>query len=247
MKLKDKIKSYSFWVSLASAVILILKVLGSRFGFSIDESMVSDIFTAICSVLVLLGIIVIPQAPQSTLENQNLQDTQKIASANNLNSDTTETTNKEPIKYLNHVTVDEVCEQDLTSVNLETQETDENLNTILETQTASIENVQVDNKITQTNINQTLSDEVNLDETLTPATLNELEQVNSSEELQLENKTNLTNENLARENLAEQTTENFSTANLKEMLSMEREKFSGDIDKYIFELQEEIRRIRENL
>ena len=38
MRLRDKIKSYSFWVSLASAVILILKVLGSRFGFNVDET-----------------------------------------------------------------------------------------------------------------------------------------------------------------------------------------------------------------
>ena len=59
MKLKDKIKSYSFWVSIASAVILILKVLGNRFGFTVDEGMVSDLFTAMCSILVLLGIIVI--------------------------------------------------------------------------------------------------------------------------------------------------------------------------------------------
>ena len=60
MKIRDKIKSYSVWVSLASAVILILKVLGSRFGFTVDETMVSDLFTALCSILVLLGIIVVP-------------------------------------------------------------------------------------------------------------------------------------------------------------------------------------------
>lgn len=66
MKLKDKIKSYSFWVSLASAVILILKVLGSRFGFTVDESMVSDIFTALCSILVLMGIIVVPTNAQGS-------------------------------------------------------------------------------------------------------------------------------------------------------------------------------------
>ena len=70
MKLKDKIKSYSFWVSIASAVILILKVLGNRFGFVVDESMVSDIFTAICSVLVLLGIIVVPSQPNSQQNSQ---------------------------------------------------------------------------------------------------------------------------------------------------------------------------------
>ena len=73
MKLKEKIKSYSFWVSIASAIILILKVLGSRFGFTIDESMASDLFTALCSVLVLLGIIVVPN-PQNAQTAQK-QDT----------------------------------------------------------------------------------------------------------------------------------------------------------------------------
>lgn len=283
MKLKDKIKSYSFWVSLASAVILILKVLGSRFGFSVDESMVSDIFTAICSVLVLLGIIVIPQAPQTTLEKQNNQVTQEIASSNNLNSDTTETTNEEPIKNLNHIAVDEICKQDLTSVNFETQD----LNTIIEiqdadetsninlgtptaaeistidldthasndenlqelnniTQASNDENLQEINNTEQAGISQTLNDEVNIDDSLAPVMFNEMGQVVGSENLETESQANLVNENLEQENLAEQT-ENFNTANLKAMLSAEREKFSGDIDKYIFELQEEIRKIRENM
>lgn len=93
MKLKDKIKSYSFWVSLASAVILILKVLGSRFGFTVDESMVSDIFTAMCSILVLMGIIVVPTNPQSTNELNNksktntLSQTDKSLLANQFNSE----------------------------------------------------------------------------------------------------------------------------------------------------------------
>jgi len=67
MSLKEKIKSYSFWVSLASAVILILKVLGSRFGFTVDETMISDLFTALCSILVILGIIVIPGTKQGPI------------------------------------------------------------------------------------------------------------------------------------------------------------------------------------
>ena len=80
MSLKEKIKSYSFWVSLASAVILILKVLGSRFGFTVDETMISDLFTALCSILVILGIIVIPgtkQGPITDIFKDNI--TQEIS------------------------------------------------------------------------------------------------------------------------------------------------------------------------
>ena len=60
MTLKEKIKSYSFWVSLASAIVLILKVIGTKFGFTIDASLASDLITSICSVLVITGIIVTP-------------------------------------------------------------------------------------------------------------------------------------------------------------------------------------------
>ena len=60
MSLKTKVKSYSFWVSLASALILILKLVGQRFGFSVDEGLISDLFTSFCAILVLLGIIVVP-------------------------------------------------------------------------------------------------------------------------------------------------------------------------------------------
>ena len=88
MKLKDKIKSYSFWVSIASAVILILKVLGGRFGFVVDESMVSDIFTAVCSILVLLGIIVVPSGQSNqTQTNKKLDDINILNNSNEITSD----------------------------------------------------------------------------------------------------------------------------------------------------------------
>ena len=87
--LREKIKSYGFWVSLASAVILILKVLGSRFGFTVDETMISDLFTALCSILVILGIIVVPGAKQSQIAdlfsgslNQNKEPEQEQVSDN---------------------------------------------------------------------------------------------------------------------------------------------------------------------
>lgn len=73
MNLREKIKSYSFWVSLGSAIILILKVLGSRFGFKVDETMISDLFTALCSILVILGIIVIPQ-PKDIEKHKSIKE-----------------------------------------------------------------------------------------------------------------------------------------------------------------------------
>ena len=60
MKLKDRIKTYSFWVSLSSAIFLLLKLLGQQFNFRVDEGLFSDIFTTLCGILVILGIIAPP-------------------------------------------------------------------------------------------------------------------------------------------------------------------------------------------
>ena len=60
MKFSDRVKTYNFWVSIASAIFLIINLIGKRFNFTIDESVYDDIFTTFCSVLVLLGIIVPP-------------------------------------------------------------------------------------------------------------------------------------------------------------------------------------------
>ena len=75
MKIKDKMKSYGFWISLASAIILILKVIGAKFGFSVDETFISDLTTSLCSILVILGIIVTPSSKIETLAKMVEQET----------------------------------------------------------------------------------------------------------------------------------------------------------------------------
>lgn len=89
MTIKEKIKSYNFWVSLASAIILILKVLGNKFGFDVDETFASDLITCLCSILVILGIIVTP----TTSKNSQTKTTESITNnatniANLLNNET---------------------------------------------------------------------------------------------------------------------------------------------------------------
>lgn len=83
MTLKEKIKSYSFWVSLASAIVLILKVIGAKFGFNIDATLASDIITSVCSVLVITGIIVTPTSKaNSDLELFNSKTSQNSIKEN---------------------------------------------------------------------------------------------------------------------------------------------------------------------
>lgn len=61
MKLKERIKSVGFWVGIISAVFLAL----GAFGVEIGDDTASAVINAVCSLLVMLGII---SAPPSSAE-----------------------------------------------------------------------------------------------------------------------------------------------------------------------------------
>lgn len=107
MKLKDRIKTYNFWVSLSSAIFLIIKLLGQQFNFNVDESLFSDIITSLCGILVILGIIAPPTNKSVGAYQENLDESNKIT--------------------------DETCKAEQTNnSNFETQITDDkNINTII--------------------------------------------------------------------------------------------------------------------
>lgn len=52
-----KIKSYNFWIKLISLVILLIRIVLTEFGFSIDTTVIVDIVTLVAGVMVLCGII----------------------------------------------------------------------------------------------------------------------------------------------------------------------------------------------
>lgn len=90
MKIKERIKSYSFWISLASAVFLVIKVLGQKFGFSVDETLFNDIITSMCSILVILGIIVPPGSSNNQINDQFKFSAETISVSNETKKLTTE-------------------------------------------------------------------------------------------------------------------------------------------------------------
>ena len=53
MKIKDRLKTAGFWVSIISSVFLML----GAFGVEIADETVSSVINAVCSVLVLFGIV----------------------------------------------------------------------------------------------------------------------------------------------------------------------------------------------
>lgn len=59
--MKDRIKSYKFWVSLSGAVVVLVRTLGDAFGFLVDETVVNNIIMGFCGVLVAIGLVEKPQ------------------------------------------------------------------------------------------------------------------------------------------------------------------------------------------
>ncbi|MBQ8451559.1 MAG: hypothetical protein IJ538_02150 [Clostridia bacterium] len=94
MKLKDRIKTYNFWVSLSSAIFLIVKVLGQKFNFNVDEGIFSDVVTSLCGILVLLGIIAPPNKKQEP-EEKIVTETDDIQNSNDFENEINEPENSE--------------------------------------------------------------------------------------------------------------------------------------------------------
>lgn len=84
MKLKDRIKTYNFWVSLSSAIFLLIKLLGDQFEFSVNESLFNNLITTLCGILVILGIIVPPTNKTTTATNDNSITSDKVSTETNL-------------------------------------------------------------------------------------------------------------------------------------------------------------------
>jgi uncharacterized membrane protein len=68
-----KFKSYGFWSALAGAVTLRVNVLGKYFSFSIADEMINDIIMAVAGVLVVLGVVSMPN--NETTENKTDEKT----------------------------------------------------------------------------------------------------------------------------------------------------------------------------
>lgn len=79
MKLKDRLKSYSFWVSLSAALVIFVEAIGKAFNFDIPEEIINNIVMGFCGVLVVLGVVVKPTSTTSseTLTEENKTENNK--------------------------------------------------------------------------------------------------------------------------------------------------------------------------
>lgn len=64
--MKEKFKSYSFWMSVTAAVILVINNIGKVFGFTVDNSAITNIIDSVCGVFVVFGILTMPNKKEDT-------------------------------------------------------------------------------------------------------------------------------------------------------------------------------------
>ena len=74
MNFKQLIKSYSFWTTLAGAIVVLVQVLEKIFNFNIPSELVHDLITAIAGVLVALGIVTMPKTIAEAKEGNKLAE-----------------------------------------------------------------------------------------------------------------------------------------------------------------------------
>ena len=60
-KMKQRFKSYKFWVALSAALIIFIQALGKAFHFSIDPTVIDGIVMGFCGVLVVFGFVDKPE------------------------------------------------------------------------------------------------------------------------------------------------------------------------------------------
>lgn len=70
-KLKQMIKSYSFWTTLAGSLALVASAIGKAFSIKVEEKIITDIVMAIAGVLVAVGVVTMPSDKSKTDEKED--------------------------------------------------------------------------------------------------------------------------------------------------------------------------------
>lgn len=76
--MKNRIKSYSFWTALAGAVVVLMEALGKCFGFSVNNEIVTGVIMAVAGLLVVLGIVTMPNSENKDIVKQKLQEDESL-------------------------------------------------------------------------------------------------------------------------------------------------------------------------
>lgn len=80
--MKEKLKSYSFWSALSGAIVIFVNALGKIFGFSVEDELISGLIMAIAGILVVFGVVTMPNNKEETKNNSSEQES-KLAEEKN--------------------------------------------------------------------------------------------------------------------------------------------------------------------
>ncbi len=134
-----RMKTYNFWISLVSAIILVLRIVGDKFNFFVDATLIMDITTGLCGIFVVLGIISAPAGKKEEIAMEaNTQNA--IGRFEQILVDNAEKTNE---------SIEEIIE-DTAEENI--AESKEEIEIKFENETENVENVEIlEEKIQQEN------------------------------------------------------------------------------------------------
>ncbi len=76
--MKNMFKNYGFWVSLSSAVVVLVEAIGRACGFIPDGQLVNDIIMSVAGVLVVLGVVTMPNAKTDKTKDNKTDETNEI-------------------------------------------------------------------------------------------------------------------------------------------------------------------------
>lgn len=91
--MKEKLKTYSFWVGLVASVMLVVKFVAENFGFKIDEDLVNNVVNSILGILTIFGVINAPSSSTNNTKQDNLNMESDIQDKNNNEEDDNDTKN----------------------------------------------------------------------------------------------------------------------------------------------------------
>ena len=94
----NKFRSYSFWVSLSAAVIILLNALGKLMGFTIENKIVEDVIMSVAGLLVVLGIVTNTSTNSGDDQNENEMQLDEQDKKQEENDDTFEDENEKKDK-----------------------------------------------------------------------------------------------------------------------------------------------------
>lgn len=72
--MKQKLKSYKFWVALSGAVVILLRAICGAFALEMDFAALDGILVAVLGVFVAIGLIEKPATAEKLPEKTNAEE-----------------------------------------------------------------------------------------------------------------------------------------------------------------------------